>query len=220
MNGRRVKPLYSIGKRALDLAIAGSALALLWPLMLVIAVSVRLTLGSPVLFRQTRPGYRERPFVIYKFRTMIEAISPAGEALPDEERITRVGRWLRASSLDELPQLLNVIRGELSLVGPRPLLMEYLPLYTEEERRRHLVKPGITGWAQIAGRNDLSWPEKFRLDLEYVERRSFGLDILILVKTVLGVLTRRGIEGPGNIKFTRDPGTPRESGAGGERDRG
>jgi lipopolysaccharide/colanic/teichoic acid biosynthesis glycosyltransferase len=178
-------------KRALDLTLAGAGLLVLSPLMAFVAVAVRLNLGSPVLFRQVRPGYRMRPFELVKFRTMRDASSADGEPLPDRERLTALGRFLRRSSLDELPQLWNVVRGDVSLVGPRPLLMHYLPYFTVEERKRFCVLPGITGWAQIRGRNMLSWDDKLRDDVWYVEHWSLWLDCRILGRTVIQVLTGR-----------------------------
>jgi lipopolysaccharide/colanic/teichoic acid biosynthesis glycosyltransferase len=186
-------------KRMLDLVGGGAAVLLLLPVLLVVALLVRLKLGSPVLFRQQRPGLGGRPFVMLKFRTMSDARDSNGELLPDEVRLGRFGRWLRASSLDELPALLNVLAGEMSLVGPRPLLMEYLRLYTPEQNRRHAVRPGITGWAQVNGRNAISWAEKFALDVWYVDHWSVGLDLRILWLTVLRVLSREGISQEGRV---------------------
>ena len=180
-------------KRLLDIIIAAAALVLLSPVLLLLAWQIRRKLGTPVLFRQVRPGRGGIPFVMYKFRTMRDAADENGRPLPDAERLTPFGRKLRAASLDELPELWNVLKGDMSLVGPRPLLMEYLPLYNAEQRRRHLVRPGITGWAQVNGRNAISWPEKFRLDVWYVENRSLLLDIKILFLTVKKVLDRSGI---------------------------
>ena len=180
-------------KRLLDIIIAAAALVLLSPVLLLLAWQIRRKLGTPVLFRQVRPGRGGIPFVMYKFRTMRDAADENGRPLPDAERLTPFGRKLRAASLDELPELWNVLKGDMSLVGPRPLLMEYLPLYNTEQRRRHLVRPGITGWAQVNGRNAISWPEKFRLDVWYVENRSLLLDIKILFLTVKKVLDRSGI---------------------------
>ena len=180
-------------KRVVDLVGAVLGSVLLAPLMLVIALCVRLSMGSPVLFRQRRPGWLGKPFVIYKFRTMRELEDGGDNALPDEQRLTGLGRFLRSTSLDELPELFNVLKGEMSLVGPRPLLMEYLDRYTPEQARRHDVKPGITGWAQVNGRNALSWEEKFQLDLWYVQHRSLRLDLWILCLTVSMVLRREGI---------------------------
>lgn len=185
-------------KRLFDVLLSGAALILLAPLMLILAILIRLRLGAPVLFRQVRPGFDGRPFLMLKFRSMTDAQSLDGEPLSDEERLTPFGRWLRASSLDELPELWNILRGDMSLVGPRPLLMEYLPLYNDEQRRRHSVRPGMTGWAQIHGRNALSWEEKFSLDIWYVDNRSFALDMRILLKTLSAVLRSEGISKPGH----------------------
>lgn len=195
-------------KRVLDIFVALFASMLLLPVVMAIAVAVRLGLGSPILFRQVRPGLHGRPFILYKFRTMREArdLPPS-----DADRLTSLGRWLRATSLDELPELLNVIRGDMSLVGPRPLLMEYLPLYTPEQARRHEVRPGITGWAQVNGRNAISWEEKFRLDVWYVDSRSFLLDLRILLITVLRVARREGISHEGEATMARFLGTPEAS---------
>jgi lipopolysaccharide/colanic/teichoic acid biosynthesis glycosyltransferase len=195
-------------KRALDVAAAGAGLALLSPVLLGVSVAVRLSLGSPVLFRQTRPGLGGKPFEMLKFRTMRDAHDARGNPLPDAERLTPLGRFLRATSLDELPELVNVLRGEMSLVGPRPLLMEYLPLYTPEQARRHEVRPGITGWAQVNGRNALSWEEKFRLDVWYVDHRSFWLDLRILARTVAKVFAREGISQEGQATMERFRGRP------------
>lgn len=185
-------------KRVVDIIGATLGLALLAPLLLSIAVLVRLKLGSPVLFRQVRPGLHGKPFVIYKFRTMTDERDGTGVLLPDDQRLTRFGRFLRNTSLDELPELFNVLKGEMSLVGPRPLLMEYLERYTPEQARRHEVKPGITGWAQIHGRNAISWEEKFRLDVWYVDNWSLGLDFRILLITLWKVLRREGISAEGH----------------------
>ena len=184
-------------KRLIDLTVASLVLALLAPVMALVALAIRLTMGRPVLFRQVRPGYRMKPFVLYKFRTMREAYSPDGQLLPDSERLTRLGHFLRKSSLDELPQLWNVLKGDLSLVGPRPLLIQYLPLYTPEQARRHEVRPGITGWAQVNGRNAIDWDEKFRLDTWYVDHWSLWLDAKILAMTLVKVQRREGISGRG-----------------------
>lgn len=180
-------------KRIFDLVIGGLALVLLAPVMLVIAVAVRFSLGSPVIFSQQRPGLHGKIFRMYKFRTMTTAKDDAGNPLSDEQRLTRLGRILRSTSLDELPELFNVVQGSMSLVGPRPLLMEYLPMYSDEEARRHDVKPGITGWAQVNGRNSLSWEEKFALDVWYVDHQSLWLDVRILFLTVWTVLKRDGV---------------------------
>lgn len=190
-------------KRLLDLLIALPALFLLSPLLLLLAVLIRLTMGPPVLFRQSRPGYQEKIFTFYKFRTMTQDRDAQGNLLPDADRLTALGRLLRSWSLDELPQLFNVITGDLSLVGPRPLLVEYLPRYSPEQRRRHEVKPGITGWAQINGRNAISWEEKFKLDVWYVDHWSLGLDLKILLMTAWKVITREGIsqEGQATMEY-------------------
>ena len=195
------------GKRLTDLGIALTALALLWPVLLCLALLVWLKLGVPAFFRQTRPGLHGRPFQLIKFRTMRDAFDAQGKPLPDAERLTRFGRWLRATSLDELPELWNVLKGEMSLVGPRPLLMEYLPLYSVEQARRHEVKPGITGWAQVNGRNALSWEEKFALDLWYVEHQSLWLDVKIIVLTIKKVLMREGISADGEATMPRFTGS-------------
>jgi sugar transferase EpsL len=181
------------GKRLLDLMIVLSALIVLSPVLLVIAVLVRVNCGAPVLFRQRRPGLHGRLFTICKFRTMTGERDGEGAPLPDAARLTRLGRFLRSASLDELPGLWNVAKGEMSLVGPRALLVEYLTLYSAEQARRHEVRPGITGWAQVNGRNALSWPEKFRLDVWYVDNLTFGLDVRILLRTVSTVIRREGI---------------------------
>ena len=170
---------------------------------------MRVKLGSPVLFRQQRPGLHGQPFMMLKFRTMIDAVDRDGQQLPDAERLTPFGRWLRASSLDELPELLNILRGDMSLVGPRPLLMRYLPLYSPEQARRHDVRPGLTGWAQINGRNALSWEEKFALDQWYVEHRSFLLDLRILWLTALKVVKREGISSAGEATMPPFTGSSR-----------
>jgi sugar transferase EpsL len=187
-----------LSKRTLDVLVAAAALVALSPLLAVIAVLVRIFMGSPVLFRQVRPGYKERPFTCLKFRTMTDKRDANGNLLPDGDRLTRLGRLLRSTSLDELPELINVLRGEMSLVGPRPLLMQYLDRYTPEQRRRHAVKPGITGWAQVNGRNALDWERKFDLDLWYVDHQTFWLDIRILSKTLLQVVQRDSISQPGH----------------------
>jgi|TARA_R100000049_G_C1956702_1_gene113787 sugar transferase EpsL len=180
-------------KRAMDLVGALAALVLLSPIVVVLCILVRSKLGSPVFFRQVRPGIEGRPFKMVKFRTMTDERGPDGALLPDGQRLTALGAWLRSTSLDELPELFNVLKGDMSLVGPRPLLMDYLSLYNDRQARRHEVRPGITGWAQINGRNALSWEEKFELDVWYVDNRSLWLDIKILFKTVLQVLKRDGI---------------------------
>lgn len=185
-------------KRAIDVALSATTLLVTGPALLGAAAAVRATLGAPVFFRQKRPGLHGKPFEIWKFRTMSAAKGPDGRLLPDSERLTAVGRFLRASSLDELPQLLNVLKGEMSLVGPRPLLMQYLERYDVRQARRHDVPPGITGLAQVRGRNSLSWEEKFELDVQYVERWSLLLDLQILAETALRVVDRRGISQAGH----------------------
>lgn len=180
-------------KRVFDICVASLLLLLFLPVLLIVAIAIRIRLGSPILFRQKRPGKHAIPFVIYKFRTMRDDKDEAGRLLPDSQRLTTLGRWIRKLSLDELPQLLNVIKGEMSLVGPRPLLMEYVPLYNERQARRHEVRPGMTGWAQVNGRNALTWEEKFELDVWYVEHSSFWLDLKIIWKTFLKVLSTDGV---------------------------
>jgi len=180
-------------KRLFDLGVAISGLCLLWPLLLLLALMVRIKLGPPVLFRQQRPGLHGKPFTIYKFRTMTDARDSNGELLPDAERLTPFGRFLRRFSLDELPQLYNVLKGNISLVGPRALLMEYLPLYNAEQARRHEVRSGITGWAQVNGRNAITWEEKFRYDVWYVDHQSFRLDMKILWMTLMKVMSSEGV---------------------------
>ena len=192
-------------RRTVDTLLILLALPLLAPVMLLLIWQVRLQLGSPVFFCQTRPGLQGRAFNMFKFRTMTDARGHDGRLLPDAERLTAFGRFLRASSLDELPELWNVLKGDMRLVGPRPLLMEYLPLYSPEQARRHEVRPGITGWAQVNGRNALSWEDKFKLDVWYVDHRSIWLDIKILWLTVRKVLLREGISAAGEAtmhKFT------------------
>ncbi|MFY3743832.1 sugar transferase [Anaeromyxobacter sp. Red801] len=186
-------------KRVVDVVTSAAFLAVCAPLVAVLAVMVRWTMGAPVLFRQERPGLRGRRFQVLKFRTMRNALDAHGRPLPDEARLTRVGRFLRATSLDELPQIWNVLRGDMSLVGPRPLLVQYLDRYTPEQARRHEVKPGITGWAQVNGRNAISWEEKFALDVWYVDNWSFWLDLRILARTALKVVRRDGIAQQGHV---------------------
>lgn len=185
-------------KRLVDILLGALALIVLSPVMVLVAIAVLALLGRPVLFRQTRPGYKGRPFTMYKFRTMLDIRDRRGDLRPDAQRLTRFGRFLRATSLDELPELVNVLMGQMSLVGPRPLLMEYLTLYTPRQFRRHDVLPGITGWAQVNGRNVLSWEEKFELDVWYVENRGLLLDLKILWLTLIRVLRRDGIAAPGH----------------------
>jgi lipopolysaccharide/colanic/teichoic acid biosynthesis glycosyltransferase len=185
-------------KRIIDIVIAGVMLVLLSPLFLALALLIRARLGRPVLFRQVRPGLLARPFSLIKFRTMRDAVDARGSPLPDEQRLTGLGRLLRATSMDELPSLWNVFKGEMSLVGPRPLLLEYLPLYDDMQRRRHEVRPGVTGWAQVNGRNNISWQRKFELDVWYVENRSFLLDMKIIGMTMLKIISRDGISKEGH----------------------
>ena len=185
-------------KRALDLVLLFLALPLWIPAMLILSVAVRIKLGSPLFFRQERPGLRGSPFYIVKFRTMSNSRDAEGNLLPDEVRLTRFGKWLRSTSMDELPEIINVWRGEMSFVGPRPLLMQYLDRYTPRQARRHEVLPGITGWAQVNGRNAISWENKLEMDVWYVEHQSLALDLKILLLTVLKVTKREGISAPGS----------------------
>jgi len=185
-------------KRVVDIVGASVGIILVAPVLLVVSLLVLLTMGRPVLFRQQRPGLRGKPFTLYKFRTMRDARTASGELLPDDLRLTTFGKWLRSTSLDELPELFNVLKGEMSLVGPRPLLMEYLPRYSPEQARRHEVKPGITGWAQVNGRNALTWEEKFRMDVWYVDHWNLWLDMKILLLTIWKVLKREGISAEGS----------------------
>ncbi|MDR6454218.1 sugar transferase [Variovorax paradoxus] len=194
-------------KRLVDIILSLVALGLFGLPLLLLAWQIRRKLGKPVFFQQTRPGLHARPFQLIKFRTMTDARGPAGQLLPDAERLTAFGRFLRSSSLDELPELWNVLKGEMSLVGPRPLLVEYLPLYSAEQARRHEVRPGITGWAQVNGRNALSWEEKFKLDVWYVDNRTLWLDIKILWLTVRKVLVRDGISAAGEATMPRFTGS-------------
>ena len=184
-------------KRGLDILGASAGLLLSLPVILIVALLIRINLGGPVLFRQLRPGLGGQSFRMVKFRTMTDARNSEGELLPDAQRLTPFGRWLRTTSIDELPELWNVVCGDMSLVGPRPLLMEYLPLYSAEQSRRHEVRPGLTGWAQINGRNALSWNEKFALDIWYVDNRSLVLDLRILMATIASVVRRDGISADG-----------------------
>jgi lipopolysaccharide/colanic/teichoic acid biosynthesis glycosyltransferase len=193
-------------KRAFDIAVSASALIILAPVLSAVGLMVRLRMGPPALFRQVRPGLNGRPFELVKFRTMQDAIGDDGSPMPDAERLTQFGRWLRATSLDELPELWNVLRGEMSLVGPRPLLMDYLPLYSPEQSRRHEVRPGITGWAQVNGRNAISWERKFELDVWYVDRHSLWLDLKIILITLGRILKREGISAPGSATADRFEG--------------
>jgi sugar transferase EpsL len=191
------------GKRAVDLLLTIPALIVLAPVFVIVALVIRIRLGAPILFRQVRPGLDGTPFTIYKFRTMRDIRDERGQPLPDVERLTALGRFLRATSLDELPELLNVLKGDMSLVGPRPLLMDYLERYSREQARRHDTRPGITGWSQAHGRNALSWEERFRLDVWYVDHQSLWLDIRIILLTIVKIVTREGINQPG--RATADP---------------
>ena len=193
-------------KRFFDIFAAGVGLLLLSPVILVVAIKISRQLGSPVFFRQIRPGKNGKSFQMIKFRTMLDAVDAQGNSLPDPERMTSFGQFLRSSSLDELPELWNVLKGDMSLVGPRPLLMEYLPLYSAEQYRRHEVRPGVTGWAQVNGRNAISWEDKFKLDVWYVDNRSFWLDLKILFLTVKKVLVRDGISGKGEATMSKFTG--------------
>ena len=186
-----------IRKRIFDLIITSLGLIILSPFIIVIAILVRIFLGTPIFFRQSRPGYKGNPFTVYKFRTMTEGRDAQGNLLSDDMRLTRFGRFLRASSLDELPELFNILRGEMSFIGPRPLLMEYLPLYSAEQMRRHDVRPGLTGWAQVNGRNATDWQTRFTLDVWYVDHWSFWLDIKIMFMSLWKVIQREGINQPG-----------------------
>ncbi|RUO30342.1 sugar transferase [Aliidiomarina soli] len=194
-------------KRGFDVFVSAIALIVLLPILLLLIVLVRFKLGSPVLFKQTRPGLHGIPFNMLKFRTMTDKRDPQGNLLPDSERLNKFGMLLRSTSLDELPGLWNVLRGNMSLVGPRPLLMEYLELYSPEQARRHNVRPGITGWAQVNGRNAISWEEKFKLDVWYVDNRTFWLDMKILFLTVKKVFVREGISASGQVTTSKFKGS-------------
>lgn len=193
-------------KRIFDVLASVAALLLLSPVIVIVAWQISRKMGSPVLFRQIRPGLNSQPFEMVKFRTMKDAVDAAGNPLPDSERMTPFGQFLRSSSLDELPELWNVLKGDMSLVGPRPLLMEYLPLYSKEQYRRHEARPGVTGWAQINGRNAISWEDKFKLDVWYVDNQSLWLDVKILFLTVKKVLVRDGISGEGEVTMSKFTG--------------
>ncbi len=191
--------MFARSKRILDVVGSAGALLLFWPLLALVALGIWVRMGRPILFRDRRPGLRAKPFTLLKFRTMRDLLDSAGKSLPDKVRITPLGRFLRRSSVDELPQLLNVLKGDMSLVGPRPLKIEYLPLYTPQQARRHEVKPGITRLAQINGRNTLSWDERFALDVWYVNHASLLLDLRILLQTVVDVLRRRSVSSDGDL---------------------
>ncbi|MDQ7143782.1 sugar transferase [Mammaliicoccus lentus] len=195
-------------KRTLDITVSFAALIVSSPVILGTAIVINKKIGKPIFFKQTRPGKDEKPFEILKFRTMTDERDLNGELLPDKDRMTKTGDFIRKTSIDELPQLINVLKGDLSLVGPRPLLMDYLPLYTEEQRKRHLVKPGITGWAQVNGRNTISWEEKFKLDVWYVETQSFKLDMFILYKTIMNVIKRKDITATNHVTIEKFRGNP------------
>lgn len=196
-----------MSKRLVDIMFAVLASIVFLPIIVIVAFLIRVKLGGPVLFCQTRPGLNGKPFKMLKFRSMLNALDKEGNLLPDEQRLTRFGRILRSTSLDELPGLLNVLKGDMSLVGPRPLLMEYLPLYSPEQARRHDVRPGITGWAQVNGRNAISWEDKFKLDVWYVDNRSIWLDIKILFLTVKKVFVREGISAAGEATMSKFTGS-------------
>lgn len=205
-------PGIPLSKRLLDLLLTIPGIVLVSPVLLLIALMVRIIHGKPVLFRQLRPGYRGQPFYVYKFRTMTEDHDEVGNLLPDTHRLTALGRFLRTTSLDELPELFHVLAGKMSLVGPRPLLMQYLDLYTPEQARRHDVLPGITGWAQVNGRNAITWEDKFRFDVWYVDNWSLWLDIKILAVTLWKVLKREGISQPGRATADEFMGSKRDEG--------
>lgn len=198
-------------KRLLDIIIASTALLLLSPIYLLVAYKVKKNLGSPVLFRQVRPGLHGKPFEMIKFRTMRDAVDAQGNPLPDSERLTPFGQMLRATSLDEMPELWNVIKGDMSVVGPRPLLMEYLPLYSPEQAKRHNVRPGMTGYAQVNGRNAIGWDEKFKLDTWYVENQSTWLDFKIMFKTVHKVLSKDDISAEGEATMSKFTGSAKSN---------
>ena len=200
-----------LNKRVFDLLVSTFGLLILSPLLLIIALAIMLFNGLPILFRQLRPGYQGRPFMIYKFRTMTDEFDSQGNQLPDENRLKRFGQFLRVTSLDELPELVNVFKGDMSLVGPRPLLMQYLTRYTPEQARRHDVLPGITGWAQINGRNAITWEDKFRHDVWYVDHWNFWLDMKIIAETIWKVLKREGINEPGRISAGEFMGTEKSN---------
>lgn len=196
-------------KRFIDVIVSLSVLIVFFPVLTLTAVLIRISMGKPVLFKQERPGLNGQPFCLYKLRTMQTVRDQKGEMLDDEWRITRLGRIIRSLSIDELPQLINVLKGDMSLIGPRPLLLEYLPLYTKEQKKRHLVKPGITGWAQINGRNAITWEEKFKLDVWYVENRSLKLDMKIFLLTLKKIIKKEGISQQGQVTMEKFKG-PKE----------
>ena len=196
-------------KRIIDIIVSTIGLLILSPMLLILAVIIRVKLGSPVLFRQQRPGLRGKGFVLYKFRTMTDQRDETGRLLPDEERLPAFGRFLRSTSIDELPELFNVLKGDMSIIGPRPLMMKYLDRYTPEQARRHDVKPGITGWAQINGRNAISWEDRFKLDVWYVDNWGLWLDLKIIFRTVAAVFKREGITQQGRVTMDEFLGTPK-----------
>lgn len=191
-----------MSKRLFDIVISALLLLLLFPIFVLLVLSIRMWMGTPVFFTQRRPGKGEKPFEMIKFRTMTDEMDEQGNLLPDDQRLTKLGKFLRSTSLDELPELINVLKGDMSLVGPRPLLMKYLPRYNDYQRQRHQVRPGITGWAQINGRNELRWQEKFKLDVWYVKNRSFWLDLKILVITLVKVFQKEGISAEGSATMS------------------
>lgn len=199
-------------KRFFDLIFSLILFIILAPLLLLVVSLVRITLGTPIFFKQLRPGLNNEPFYIYKFRTLSDAKDANNNLLPDDQRLTKFGKFLRSTSLDEFPELFNILRGDMSFVGPRPLLMEYIPLYNKEQSRRHEVKPGITGWAQVNGRNAISWEEKFRYDVWYVDNQSFWLDLKILFMTIIKVITREGISHEGHVTMEKFKGADKIDG--------
>lgn len=203
MEGRKVMKLQHVVKRTIDIVCSGLGLIVLSPILLITAVLIRIKLGSPIFFTQDRLGKDGKIFKMIKFRTMLDAVDKWGEPLPDEERMTSFGQLLRSTSIDELPELINVFKGDMSLVGPRPLLVEYKELYSQEQFRRHEVRPGITGWAQVNGRNTLEWSERFKLDVEYVDNYNLFMDIKILFMTVLKVVKRDGISQEGHVTMEK-----------------
>ncbi len=206
--------MYKYIKRALDFIASFCGTIVLSPILLILCILVKTKLGSPILFKQERPGKidkktgEEKIFTLYKFRTMTDERDENGELLPDEIRLTKFGKFLRSTSLDELPEFINILKGDMSFIGPRPLLVKYLPLYSEEQRRRHLVRPGLSGWAQVNGRNTVSWQEKFKLDVEYVDSISFVLDVKIFFKTVMAVVKREGISSETSATMEAFTGNP------------
>lgn len=205
---KKIYPLYI--KRVLDIVLSLTALILLWPVMVAVALLVKVKLGTPVIFKQARPGKDEKIFYLYKFRTMTDERNKDGEVLTDEERLTSFGKKIRSTSLDELPELYNILRGDMSIVGPRPLLVRYLPLYNERQKRRHEVRPGFTGLAQVNGRNSISWEEKFEWDIKYVDHITFWGDMKIIIKTFYTVLLRKGVSSGTSVTMEEFTGTSRE----------